>query len=158
MSRKRKKELCIYCNHNCSTAEGDHIPPRSFFRQPRGFELIQVPCCLSCNNEYGRIDEMARNLIVMLEPSQKHSSVRDELIHTALRSLNNNERNDGKRRQFIEESMDIEAIRLYFQTHPAIPPDKITDDELEDIPMHLVAKDDFRKFIRLTLPCNLLQE
>jgi hypothetical protein len=61
-----EKYTCIYCNCRPSTSTGDHVPPRSFFPSGEGIELITVPCCLECNQEYILLDEEFKNVLSML--------------------------------------------------------------------------------------------
>jgi hypothetical protein len=47
----------------CGVSENltrDHIPPKGFFPPPRPSNLITVPCCHTCNQNYSLDDEAAR--------------------------------------------------------------------------------------------------
>jgi hypothetical protein len=50
---------CYLCrDSNAST--NDHIPPKGFFPEPRPSNLITIPCCLRCNNDFSKDDEAVR--------------------------------------------------------------------------------------------------
>jgi hypothetical protein len=42
----------------------DHVPPKGLFLKPR-LDLIEVPCCFSCNNKHSGFDERLRILASM---------------------------------------------------------------------------------------------
>jgi hypothetical protein len=44
----------------------DHIPPACIFPPGKPRNLITVPCCLSCNQEYKQLDQKMRNQIAVL--------------------------------------------------------------------------------------------
>jgi hypothetical protein len=53
---------CMRC-YLCGASENltrDHIPPKGFFPPPRPSNLITVPCCHTCNQNYSLDDEAAR--------------------------------------------------------------------------------------------------
>jgi hypothetical protein len=62
---------CIYCGIN-EANERDHIPPKSFFPEPRPSNLITVPSCSKCNRDYGKIDEIVRNLLTSFDTTEVH--------------------------------------------------------------------------------------
>jgi hypothetical protein len=43
----------------------DHVPPKGLFPEPRPDNLIEVPCCFSCNNKHSGFDERLRIVAVM---------------------------------------------------------------------------------------------
>lgn len=62
---------CYLCGANLLknvNSSKDHIPPDCFF--PAGTQpMITVPCCITCNKEYCRLDEKMRNFIATLSSS-----------------------------------------------------------------------------------------
>jgi hypothetical protein len=42
----------------------DHVPPKGLFPKPR-LDLIEVPCCFSCNNKHSGFDERLRIIASM---------------------------------------------------------------------------------------------
>jgi hypothetical protein len=50
------KQVCVYCGLNSADTR-DHIPPRSFFSEPRPSDPITVPACESCNKGAGKDEE-----------------------------------------------------------------------------------------------------
>lgn len=79
-------DFCIYCGENESN-ERDHIPPKSFFPEPRPSNLITVPSCSICNREYGKTDEIVRNLLTSLDTTEIHQAVVEQLGDKRNRSL-----------------------------------------------------------------------
>ncbi len=55
---EKSKPVCVYCAEPADTR--DHVPPKSFFPEPRPNDLITVPCCNCCNGSYGRDEEWFR--------------------------------------------------------------------------------------------------
>jgi len=53
---KQTTNQCVYCGSQASTTL-DHVPPKSFYPEPRPSNLITVPACLACNNSYGKDEE-----------------------------------------------------------------------------------------------------
>jgi hypothetical protein len=49
---KKHPEKCVYCGHDPGITD-DHVPPKSFFPQPRPSNLITVPACNKCNSSVG---------------------------------------------------------------------------------------------------------
>lgn len=78
--------LCIYCGKN-EANERDHIPPKSFFPEPRPSNLITVPSCSECNREFGKIDEIVRNLLTSIDSTEIHPAVVEQLANKRNRSL-----------------------------------------------------------------------
>ena len=79
-------ELCIYCGKN-EANERDHIPPKSFFPEPRPSNLITVPSCSVCNRGYGKIDEIVRNQLTSIDTTEIHKAVVEKLGEKRNRSL-----------------------------------------------------------------------
>lgn len=77
---------CIYCGSNKDLTK-DHIPPKSFFSSPRPSNLITVPSCKICNNEYGKDDERIRNLLSSLDLTECHSAIKSDIAGKRNRSL-----------------------------------------------------------------------
>jgi len=44
----------------------DHVPPDCIFPQEKPPNLITVPCCKKCNEEYKQLDERMRNYLALL--------------------------------------------------------------------------------------------
>jgi hypothetical protein len=53
---KQRPEKCVYCGHNPGITD-DHVPPKSFFPQPRPSNLITVPACNKCNSGVGKDED-----------------------------------------------------------------------------------------------------
>jgi hypothetical protein len=53
---KQPSEKCIYCGNNAGMT-ADHVPPKSFFPQPRPSNLITVPACHKCNSGAGKDED-----------------------------------------------------------------------------------------------------
>lgn len=50
------QKLCVYCAKK-SAETLDHVPPKSFFPQPRPSNLITVPACRECNSSAGKDED-----------------------------------------------------------------------------------------------------
>jgi hypothetical protein len=79
-------KLCIYCGQRAAT-DPDHIPPKCFFPTPRPSNLITVPSCRQCNNNFSKGDERVRNLITSLESTEDHPAIKNQLGDKRYRSL-----------------------------------------------------------------------
>ena len=44
----------------------DHVPPDCIFPEDKPSNLITVPCCIKCNNEYQHLDEKMRNFLALI--------------------------------------------------------------------------------------------
>jgi len=53
---KQRHQKCIYCGGNPGNTD-DHVPPKSFFPQPRPSNLITVPSCHKCNSGAGKDED-----------------------------------------------------------------------------------------------------
>jgi hypothetical protein len=56
LSPKRNPKICVYCAKNPGLTD-DHVPPKSFFPQPRPSNLITVPACNKCNSGAGKDED-----------------------------------------------------------------------------------------------------
>ena len=71
MTAKQKKKLCVYCRSPKDLTR-DHIPPKSFFPQPRPQNLLTVPCCAECHRGFTQDDEYLRNLLIFVDGNEGH--------------------------------------------------------------------------------------
>jgi len=51
-----EQTICVYCGERLKETD-DHVPPKSFYPQPRPSDLITVPSCLRCNQDPGKDEE-----------------------------------------------------------------------------------------------------
>lgn len=86
MAAGQKKRLCVYCRSPKDPTR-DHLPPRSFFPQPRPANLITVPCCLECHRGFTKDDEYLRNLLIFVDGNEGHPAA-EMLRAKGIRSLN----------------------------------------------------------------------
>src|ERR1039458_5404504 len=138
--RGRENEICIYCNLNLSTRRGDHIPPQCFFKEKRGFPLIQVPCCLKCNGKVSNHDQLMRNFIVALEDNSNHPFLTEELHATLARDW----ADEGRKKQFISHFVDIESMKKSRGNFK--PPEQMTEQDYEKLEMPLQTDDLLQEF------------
>ena len=54
-TRERRRRTCVYCANRATTR--DHVPPRLLLEKPYPNNLITVPACNSCNNEFSADEE-----------------------------------------------------------------------------------------------------
>jgi hypothetical protein len=63
----------------------DHVPPDCIFPQDKPPNLMTVPCCKRCNEEYKQLDERMRNYLALLAVD-KTASVGETARREVLRS------------------------------------------------------------------------
>lgn len=85
MATRQKKKLCVYCR-SPEELTRDHIPPKSFFPQPRPTNLITVPCCIDCHRGFTKDDEYLRNLLIFVDGNEGHPAA-EALRSKGFRSL-----------------------------------------------------------------------
>jgi hypothetical protein len=95
---------CYLCGANLLknvNRSKDHIPPDCFF--PTGTQsMVTVPCCITCNNQYQRLDEKMRNFIATLS-----TSVSTERIEKGRRTIS---KDPGMAREYLS----------YTKSHPTL--------------------------------------
>jgi hypothetical protein len=101
-----ESELCIYCQKRTSTRKGDHVPPQCFFRNARGFKLIQVPCCTICNVEFSKDDEFVRDLLSSEERNEQHDTVK---LHVAEKRKRAWERTPSRLQKMLDASKVVDV-------------------------------------------------
>ncbi len=70
------RELCIYCR--TATADTcDHVPPECLFPDDKRVNLVTVPACRQCNQQYARDDEYFRFAVVA--PAYDHNEAARQL-------------------------------------------------------------------------------
>ncbi len=69
----------------------DHVPPDCIFPESKPKDLITVPCCINCNQEYKMLDEKMKNFISIIA-GEKSSDAGEKSKHEIIRSskLRNN--------------------------------------------------------------------
>ena len=85
MAANKSRKLCVYCRSPKDLTR-DHIPPSSFFPKPRPIDLITVPCCRECHEEFTRNDAYLRNYLIFSPQCRGHVAAR-QLQESGLRSL-----------------------------------------------------------------------
>ena len=85
MAANKSGRLCVYCRSPKDLTR-DHIPPSSFFPKPRPTDLITVPCCRNCHQEFTENDEYLRNYLIFSPQCRGHVAAR-QLHESGLRSL-----------------------------------------------------------------------
>ena len=59
MDKDKNMKNCYLCGKTKNITK-DHVPPKSFFSKPRPRNLITVPCCRICNQEFSKDEEAFR--------------------------------------------------------------------------------------------------
>ncbi len=54
----------------------DHVPPQGFIPKPRPANLITLPCCRACQDEYQRDEDEFRNNLGALAPASVNAAAR----------------------------------------------------------------------------------
>ncbi|MCX6639210.1 MAG: hypothetical protein NTW14_01840 [bacterium] len=98
--------MCIYCGTRKATTR-DHIPPASFFPDPKPSNSITVPCCPTCNNDFGRDDEYVRNVITHLDETESHTTIIKDIGRRRDRALNS-QHGKKKLRKLLRNSVIID--------------------------------------------------
>ena len=99
----------------------DHVPPDCIFPQDKPANLITIPCCKRCNEEFKQMDEKMRNFFALLA-GDKSGSV-----------------GQIARREVLRSRKWSEAFLSYTKKHPTLIDDTgkprlvfyFDDDELE---------------------------
>ena len=86
MSNNNKIEKCIYCSIR-KVSEKDHVPPQCLFSSPKPSNLITVPCCATCNRNYGKIDERIRNILTSLDTTENHNAIQSQIAYKRNKSF-----------------------------------------------------------------------
>ena len=63
---KNKTGECAYCGMYGQITR-DHIPPKSFFSEPKPSSVITVPCCPKCNQDFQKDDDYFETLVTRRE-------------------------------------------------------------------------------------------
>jgi len=87
---------CAYCGKHGPLTD-DHMPPKNLFATPRPNNLIKVPCCGSCNQEFQKDDEYFRTVLVLWEKTGAHKEAK-RLTASVLRDLKRPEKRRFTRR------------------------------------------------------------
>lgn len=81
-------QLCIYCQKRPKETR-DHVPPKALFGEPRPSDLITVPSCFQCNNDFSGDDDYFLNLV--LEWGASESGDSKDVVEKRLRSMKRKE-------------------------------------------------------------------
>jgi hypothetical protein len=76
---------CVLCRSG-GELTSDHIPPKNLFPSPRPSNLITVPSCKRCNDQFSKDDEYFRLMHIMRSDVGSHAAY-NELWPTVYRSL-----------------------------------------------------------------------
>jgi hypothetical protein len=91
---------CVYCSGAYET--DDHIPPETFYLDPKPSGLWTVPSCRKCNGGFSKDDEYVRNCFLMEEKVADNPTYAP-LMEKMYRGLNRPER--PALRQHFRENM-----------------------------------------------------
>lgn len=67
---------CVYCV-NAKAETWDHVPPRGIFATDNRGDLIRVPACFNCNNEFSKDDEWMMHVLAKSPDSRQHPQIGD---------------------------------------------------------------------------------
>ena len=137
MAARQKKKLCVYCRSSENLTR-DHIPPRSFFPAPRPTDLITVPCCRNCHEEFTENDEYLRNYLIFSPQCRGHVAAR-RLQESGLRSLQDSNAGELSNPLFniVNQSWPGNLVSsLPFDYGAAVAPD---DERIEEVIERIVV-------------------
>lgn len=121
----------MYCNSR-EAVERDHIPPKCFFTVPLPSDLVVVPICTECNQDFSRnIDEEARVYLLSRRAYSSNSATsvwKNRILKGLVKNYKMAKRIQQASTQVILKSTDGLSLGM--------------------IPAILVPKDLFAKFIR----------
>lgn len=109
---------CVHCLKEVEERNSDHVFPESWYPDstPPDLEKWQVPSCIPCNNDYGKLEQdLLIKFGLCLDP---HNPASASPAKKALRSLNpavaRNERDAhhrlGRRKRIIEQALHGDQI------------------------------------------------
>jgi hypothetical protein len=87
MARKLGPGKCVHCLKNVEERNSDHVFPESWYPDstPPNLEKWQIPSCLPCNSEYGKMEQdFLLKVGLCLDPFDSASK---SIVEKALRSL-----------------------------------------------------------------------
>lgn len=87
-SSSANKKLCAYCGVNVAT-EREHVFARSMFPKDKRQNLVIVPTCSECNDNYQKDEEYFRLMNASAYPSFKGSKPAQAIWPTIERMINN---------------------------------------------------------------------
>jgi hypothetical protein len=104
---------CVHCLNHSAERNWDHVFPKSWYPDSTPKELAkwQVPSCLPCNSEYGRIERDFLIHILGLDPYHPASR---SVVETAMRSMKptaGHDERDRKSRHALAEMILAERLQ-----------------------------------------------
>jgi hypothetical protein len=125
LSPKHPSAICYLCGRKSSKENpltSDHIFPKGLFPPPRPKNLITLPCCKECHDQYAKDDEYFRNVIATDHRIFMHPEG-TKLWPRVLQSLRNG---PFFRKHFLSLLKEIEVVTpegLYLGKATTIKPD-----------------------------------
>lgn len=113
---------CVYCNSRPGVTR-DHVPPKSFFPQPRPANLITVPACSECNGGFSKDEDLF--LAAFMFSSAGISEVGQAIWRQTLRRAYS--KNPGLRWRISRSIQEVEVSTpagLYLGRRMTIRPDE----------------------------------
>jgi hypothetical protein len=109
---------CVHCLKHVEARNCDHVFPESWYPDstPPNLEKWQIPSCIPCNSEYGKLEQdFSQKIGLCLDPFDPASA---SIVQKALRSLKSAEARDardarhrhGKRQKILAEALEGNQI------------------------------------------------
>ena len=98
---------CVYCDQRQATTR-DHVIPKSLFLPPRSGNLITVPCCTHCNSEKQTYDDLLRDMLAIVDFTNRHPASLGLYTGPARRAIDNNR---SRLARLIKQEADFLEIR-----------------------------------------------
>ncbi len=105
MNKPKKISQCAYCGRNLPVTD-DHIPPKNLFPSPRTSNLITVPCCVPCYEDWSKDDEYFRAVILSSANVSDEPKAQD-VMGSLLRSVS---KSRGFAKLLIDNIKEIELV------------------------------------------------
>ena len=118
MAKRPEPGKCIHCLEEFQELNWDHVFPESWYPSttPKDLYKWQIPSCIKCNDEYGRIEkDLMIRIGLCLDPDEPSSQ---GIVDKALRSIDpsygRNEKDKhsrlAKRKQILKQFMSESTI------------------------------------------------
>ena len=118
MARKPEPGKCVHCLGNFDELNWDHVFPESWYPEttPKDLHKWQIPSCLKCNSEYGRMEkDLMIRIGLCLDPDDPSSrGIVDKALRSITPSLGKNKKDKrarlAKRKQILKQFMNEKNI------------------------------------------------
>lgn len=105
MAMAKRKGDCVECGRYRPITK-DHVPPQCLFAKPRPSNLITVPSCKECHEQWSKDDEWFRTRLALRASASESEDVK-AITPKILRSLERPEAS-GMNKSFFDDLLPVE--------------------------------------------------